>query len=63
MITEKIGDKGEKVKISVESGHPVEWTSEENYMFKLTKYLPEVKRWIEKCNCEIKMKSKYLLET
>ncbi|CAL8070315.1 unnamed protein product [Orchesella dallaii] len=38
---------GKKTKISVESGHPVEWTSEENYMFKLSSYLPDVFHWIK----------------
>ncbi|ODM98823.1 Methionine--tRNA ligase, mitochondrial [Orchesella cincta] len=38
---------GKKTKISAESGHPVEWTSEENYMFKLSSYLPDVLHWIK----------------
>lgn len=44
-ITEK--NDANKTKISVESGHPVEWTSEENYMFKLNALLPDVLHWIK----------------
>lgn len=32
-------------KLSIESGHPVEWTEEENYMFKLSEYQDEVRYW------------------
>ena len=32
-------------KFSIESGHPVEWTQEENYMFKLNEYQDEVIYW------------------
>lgn len=37
--------KGEKV--SIESGHPVEWTEEENYMFKLSSLQDDVTYWIK----------------
>ena len=33
-------------KISAESGHPVEWTEETNYMFKLGKYQDDIIKWI-----------------
>lgn len=49
-VTEsQISEKNDanKTKISVESGHPVEWTSEENYMFKLNALLPDVLYWIK----------------
>lgn len=32
-------------KVSIESGHPVEWTEEENYMFKLSEYQDDVIYW------------------
>lgn len=35
-------------KFSIESGHPVEWCEEENYMFPLSKYHDEVIRWLDK---------------
>lgn len=36
-----VGDQ----KVSAESGHPVEWTEEENYMFKLSEYQDDVIYW------------------
>lgn len=35
------------VKVSAESGHSVEWTEEENYMFKLSKLQEDVLYWIK----------------
>lgn len=32
-------------RFSAESGHPVEWTEEENYMFKLSDYQDDVIYW------------------
>lgn len=32
-------------RFSIESGHPVEWTEEENYMFKLSDYQDDVRHW------------------
>lgn len=37
-------------KVSEESGHPVEWTEELNYMFKLSQFQEEVIRWAESEN-------------
>lgn len=34
-------------KYSIESGHPVEWSEEENYLFQLSKYRDELIRWID----------------
>lgn len=34
-------------KVSSESGHPVEWTKEENYMFKLASMQQEILRWLK----------------
>lgn len=41
----KENDRGEKC--SLESGHPVEWTEEQNYMFRLGKYQDEVRYWVK----------------
>lgn len=34
-------------KVSLESGHPVEWTEEQNYMFKLSQFQDDVIHWIK----------------
>lgn len=39
---------GKKILVSAESGHPVEWTEEQNYMFKLSSYKDELLKWIVK---------------
>lgn len=36
-----VGDE----RFSIESGHPVEWTEEENYMFKLSNYQDDIIHW------------------
>lgn len=38
------------VRVSEDSGHPVEWTEEENYMFKLSRLQSEVVRWAQESN-------------
>lgn len=35
-----------KVLVSAESGHPVEWTEEENYIFKLSRFQDDLRHWI-----------------
>ncbi|CAH1155924.1 unnamed protein product [Phaedon cochleariae] len=45
-IVEKTGDDGKKFLVSMESGHPVEWTTEENFMFKLSKFRSDIEHWI-----------------
>ncbi|KHJ43683.1 methionine--tRNA ligase family protein [Trichuris suis] len=37
----------ESGKISKQSGHPVVWLSETNYMFRLKQFLPTVKSWLQ----------------
>jgi methionyl-tRNA synthetase len=55
-------DKGKK--FSLESGHPVEWTSEENYMFKLSKYQDDIIYWARHENRIAPQKfNKILLDT
>ncbi|EAA07531.4 AGAP002383-PA [Anopheles gambiae str. PEST] len=41
----KENERGEKY--SLESGHPVEWTEEENYMFRLSRYQDDVRHWVK----------------
>ncbi|XP_053670317.1 methionine--tRNA ligase, mitochondrial [Anopheles nili] len=41
----KENEQGEK--FSLESGHPVEWTEEENYMFRLSRYQDDVRHWVK----------------
>lgn len=47
-VPESHTEMKENARISTESGHVVEWSSEENYMFKLSNYKDQVIEWIEK---------------
>nr|XP_049705256.1 methionine--tRNA ligase, mitochondrial [Helicoverpa armigera] len=38
---------GENVKVSIESGHKVEWTEETNYMFRLSAFKVHLKNWLK----------------
>ncbi|CAO1617768.1 unnamed protein product [Sympodiomycopsis kandeliae] len=38
---------GEMVKVSIETGQRVEWTSEENYKFKMTAFKDQLIQWLE----------------
>jgi len=38
----------EKQMMSLESGHPVTWTSEENYMFKLSDFQKHILNWLHR---------------
>ncbi|CAH0401717.1 unnamed protein product [Chilo suppressalis] len=38
---------GEKVKVSLESGHRVEWTEETNYMFRLSAFKTHLLDWLK----------------
>lgn len=42
----QIKDNEKKEKVSLESGHPVKWVEEENYMFKLSEFQEAVKYWV-----------------
>ncbi|XP_055378940.1 methionine--tRNA ligase, mitochondrial [Condylostylus longicornis] len=44
----KINSDGSR--ISIESGHPCEWTEESNYMFMLSKFQEDVVHWIKSGN-------------
>lgn len=38
---------GENVKVSIESGHKVEWTEETNYMFRLSAFKSHLQQWLK----------------
>nr|CAI5858281.1 unnamed protein product [Callosobruchus analis] len=38
---------GDTLLVSLETGHPVEWTKEENYMFKLNSFRDDLIRWLK----------------
>ncbi|XP_018432455.1 PREDICTED: methionine--tRNA ligase, mitochondrial [Nanorana parkeri] len=45
--TESKDPDGNKIRVSVESGHQVHWMSEENYMFRLSSLRPELLKWLQ----------------
>ncbi|XP_033760883.1 methionine--tRNA ligase, mitochondrial-like [Pecten maximus] len=46
-VTNVTTKSGETQKVSVESGHPVLWMEEENYMFRLSEFKPQLQQWID----------------
>ncbi|XP_037876497.1 methionine--tRNA ligase, mitochondrial [Bombyx mori] len=44
-IKEEIRD-GEKIKVATDSGHPVEWTEESNYMFRMSAFRTHLQEWL-----------------
>lgn len=47
-VQEVVDEKtGEKVMVAIESGQRVEWTSEENYKFKLSAFGDRLLKWID----------------
>ena len=36
-------------QVSKESGRPVEWTVEDNYVFRLSKFSQPLTEWLDKC--------------
>lgn len=51
LTASQVGDaldpSGKQVKISLESGHKVEWMKEENYMFRLSMFKPQLLDWLK----------------
>ncbi|XP_025026504.1 methionine--tRNA ligase, mitochondrial [Python bivittatus] len=45
-VTERPDAQGSKQMVSLESGHQVHWTREENYMFKLSEFREPLQRWL-----------------
>ncbi|ELW62731.1 methionine--tRNA ligase, mitochondrial [Tupaia chinensis] len=40
------GPSGDSCPVSLESGHPVSWTKEENYIFRLSEFRKPLQRWL-----------------
>ncbi|EDX12973.1 GD20436 [Drosophila simulans] len=40
-------DEATGTRYSLESGHPVEWTEETNYMFRLSQFQDDVRHWVK----------------
>ena len=47
-VEEKTDKNGKKIKVSKESGHVVEFTSESNYIFKLKEFKNRLRGYLEK---------------
>ncbi|XP_020012474.1 methionine--tRNA ligase, mitochondrial [Castor canadensis] len=45
-ITRQLGPSGDSWPVSLESGHPVSWTKEENYIFRLSQFREPLQRWL-----------------
>ncbi|XP_060688252.1 methionine--tRNA ligase, mitochondrial [Hemiscyllium ocellatum] len=46
-VVERKGSDGNIIKVSLESGHKVEWTKEKNYVFRLSKIRPMLLEWLK----------------
>uniref|UniRef100_UPI00398EDB4B methionine--tRNA ligase, mitochondrial n=1 Tax=Pristiophorus japonicus TaxID=55135 RepID=UPI00398EDB4B len=46
-VVERKDAHGNIIKVSLESGHQVEWTKEENYMFRLSEFRPMLLDWLK----------------
>lgn len=49
-LVEKKTATGQIIKVSAESGHPVEWTEEDNFKFRLSKFQDDLKHWLKNGN-------------
>ncbi|KAK2144554.1 hypothetical protein LSH36_748g02067 [Paralvinella palmiformis] len=47
-VDEITSKDGKLIKVSADSGHPVEWMEEENYMFKLSAFKQQLLDWLRK---------------
>ncbi|GFN86899.1 methionine--tRNA ligase, mitochondrial [Plakobranchus ocellatus] len=45
-VKEKLSPDGSIKMVSIESGHPVTWTEERNYMFKLSNFQQDLFHWL-----------------
>ncbi|KAL4220584.1 Methionine--tRNA ligase [Mactra antiquata] len=46
-VTDGKDKNGQNIKVSIESGHPVTWMKEENYMFNISKYKQQILQWLD----------------
>lgn len=51
--TEDVVRDNKTIKVSLESGNPVEWSEEDNYMFKLSAFREELLNWLDSNPCVI----------
>jgi len=47
----EVSTEGNCHKVSIESGHPVEWTTEENFIFRLSSFKNDLLYWLQKGWC------------
>ncbi|KAF7657882.1 hypothetical protein LDENG_00020760 [Lucifuga dentata] len=51
LTSSQVGDaldsSGKQIKVSLESGHKVEWMKEENYMFRLSEFRCQLQDWLK----------------
>ncbi|KAK9962925.1 hypothetical protein ABG768_006161 [Culter alburnus] len=45
-VIDRIDSEGRPIKVSMESGHKVEWMKEDNYMFRLSDFRTELLHWL-----------------
>ncbi|NXD10277.1 SYMM protein, partial [Nothocercus nigrocapillus] len=45
-LAERRDARGHVLKVSLESGHQVHWTKEENYMFRLSEFQEPLRKWL-----------------
>ncbi|KAM3866995.1 methionine--tRNA ligase, mitochondrial [Diretmus argenteus] len=45
-VGDALDSSGKEIKVSLESGHKVEWMKEENYMFRLSDFRPQLLDWL-----------------
>ncbi|XP_049897989.1 methionine--tRNA ligase, mitochondrial [Epinephelus moara] len=45
-VADALDSQGREIKVSQESGHKVEWMKEENYMFRLSAFRPQLLDWL-----------------
>ncbi|XP_014212192.1 methionine--tRNA ligase, mitochondrial isoform X1 [Copidosoma floridanum] len=46
-LVDKKTPSGDTIKVSAESGHPVEWTEEDNYKFRLSSFQDDLRHWLK----------------
>ena len=46
-VEKKLMPDGQTLTVSKESGHRVEWVTEENYMFRLSEFSEQLTHWLQ----------------
>ncbi|XP_041347778.1 methionine--tRNA ligase, mitochondrial-like [Gigantopelta aegis] len=46
-VTDSTDGEGNKIKVSVESGNPVTWMTEDNYKFRLSQFTDRLSAWLD----------------